>query len=273
VEYAGAHLSTETPTFSRHVECEDCHNVHESTRTAASAPIAYGSIKGAWGVSVLNAPAGAITYTERRGIVSEYELCLKCHSGWQPSAVTTDIASLIDTRNPSVHAVEAVQSNSQARAGSFVTSVVAWSNSSILYCRTCHKNSSTTQTVGPHTSRIAPILGRAYYGTTPTVQANLCYECHRYDVYYNDTADGNALTGSNFYALDINPVANRTMHHRHDQTRGIGCDACHVTHGSRTQPHLLRPDLGYVHNPVGFNPGGSCTNACHGGLTRSYRYQ
>jgi hypothetical protein len=79
------HVSTETgvPTqLTRHVECEDCHNVHEATSTVAAAPAVPGPLKGTWGVEVENAPAGSITLTERRGVLYEYELCLKCHSPW-----------------------------------------------------------------------------------------------------------------------------------------------------------------------------------------------
>lgn len=271
VEFAGNHVSTETAGFARHVECEDCHNVHEATRTAAAASIAYGSIKGTWGVSILNAPLGSITYTERRGVVSEYELCLKCHGQWGATGVGRDIASEIDTRNPSVHAIEAVQTNSIALSGSFVTSVVAWSNSSVLYCKDCHGNSVATQTVGPHSSRLSPILTQPWVGTTATVQGNLCYKCHRYETYLTGVLDADppATTRSNF-RLTAGNANTHPLHHRHGQDRGIGCEACHVTHGSRTQPHLIRNDIGFT--AVG--AGGTCVNRCHavvnGSFTRTY---
>jgi hypothetical protein len=49
---AAVHDSTEVAGFTPHVDCADCHNVHTSDQTEASAPAASGAIKGAWGISV-----------------------------------------------------------------------------------------------------------------------------------------------------------------------------------------------------------------------------
>lgn len=273
VETDGAHISTETAGFPRHVECVDCHNPHEATTTVAAAPLAYGSIAGAWGVSIQNAPVGSITYGEQHGITAEYQLCLKCHGQWSAPGSTRDIASEVDTRNPSTHGIEAAPTNSEASYGSFVAKVPAWTNSSVMYCVDCHGNSSSTQTVGPHTSQEAPLLSQPYYGTPSSDSSNLCYKCHTFALYYSGTGDGVSGTGSNFYDASL-PAAQRALHHFHVSDKGEGCGACHVTHGSRVQPHLLRDDIGYTHNAPSptDDPGGSCQNGCHAGVRQGYKH-
>jgi len=255
------HNSTETAGFSRHVECVDCHNVHEATSTVAAAPAASGAIKGTWGVSVDNSPVGVITYTEKHGVSYEYELCLKCHGSWSSSGDTRDIAQEVDTRNASVHAVEAPSTSSEVVAGSFVTKPDPWSNNSVLHCVDCHGNANDAEPVGPHASTQAPLLRAPYIGVEPVESSGLCYECHRYDVYYEGTADDGA-SSSRFWQSN----QERHLHMLHGSANGIGCAACHTSHGA-TEPHLIRDDVGYAHQAAG---GGGCTNACHGGATRSY---
>jgi predicted CXXCH cytochrome family protein len=254
------HVSTETATLVRHVECADCHNVHEATSTPtlanASAPAAYGPLLGTWGVEVENAPAGSITLTERRGVLYEYETCLKCHSAWSALGDGRDIASEIDTRNASVHAIEETSTNSQATSGSFVSATPAWSNSSILYCADCHANQDLTEPVGPHTSENAPILARPYWGVLSSATNSLCYECHKSSVYLTGVDDGasNPSSTSRFY----NTATSAKLHSLHTSTRGYGCETCHMSHGIDRE-HLIRNEVGYSH---GAN-GGSCNNACH----------
>lgn len=264
---AGAHVSTETPSFARHVECSDCHNSHAATSTPAAAPLAYGAIRGAWGVAVDNAPAGTITLTEQQGIGYEYELCLKCHSAWSPSTSSRDIASEVDTRLASVHAIEASSSASQATPSSFVTTTVSWSNDSILHCRDCHDNANAGDPRGPHYSPQAPLVVQPFVGVASSSTTQLCFRCHRSAVYLTGTADGpaNPTSTSLFYDQDIG--ARPALHSFHVQDREIGCEGCHSTHGS-TREHLIRGDVGWTHDAAN---GGSCTNFCHtGGATRTY---
>jgi hypothetical protein len=242
------------------VECVDCHNAHESTSTVAAAPAAYGRIKGTWGVSVVNAPAGSITYSEKHGIDFEYELCLKCHGSWSSSDDTRDIALEVDTRNASVHAVEATGTASEVLDDSFVATSTPWSNSSVLHCIDCHGNAESAEPKGPHASTAAPLLSAPYIGTDPSNTAGLCYTCHRYDVYYSGAAD-DGTSASRFWKTN----QERHLHMHHAANIGLTCAACHTSHGA-SLPHLIRDDIGYVHSVAG---GGSCTNACHGG-TQSY---
>jgi len=260
-----AHVSTEVATLTRHVECVDCHNVHEAanapTVTTGTPPAVIGALKGAWGVAVENGPApGTITLTESQGVDYEYEVCLKCHSQWSELEGGRDIASEIDTRNASFHAIEASSSAAQNTDGSFVTKTPAWTSASLVYCTHCHGNADPSEPAGPHTSGQAPLATSPYWGITPDLADMLCYECHKYTVYYSGTEDGIPASTSNFYD---GAATEPRLHRQHvfggSTGFGYGCDTCHVTHGTDVE-HLLRGDLGFTHNGSG---GGTCDNACH----------
>ncbi len=264
---AQSHVSTEVAGFAPHVDCSDCHNVHDSTTTTASAPAAPGALKGTWGLTVDNSPTGYITYTEKQGIERQYELCLKCHSGWTPLPGRRNIASEVDTRNPSTHAVEGSSSVSAADPASFVAHEPAWSNDSVLYCTDCHDQSDPTAARGPHSSQYSSLLKKPYFGASSNNTEVLCYDCHRYDVYFDGIAPESL---SNFYEkTQTGSVSSK--HWIHVNKLGLVCDSCHASHGSTSLEHLIRSDVGYEHNPGGAN-GGRCTNACHGGATKTYGY-
>ncbi len=262
---SASHVSTEVAGFSAHVDCSDCHNVHASTNETATAPAAGGAIKGAWGVSVDWSEPAAINYVEKQGVERQYELCMKCHSGWRPLPGRRNIASEVDTRNPSIHAVEGSTTASQATLESFVAATPAWSNASVLYCTDCHDQSDPTQARGPHSSANSSLLKKPYFGASSNNVDVLCYECHRYDVYFEGVPPENL---SNFY--EITQAGSVSSKHRvHVAELGLVCDTCHASHGSTTLPHLIRSDVGYAHDAAG----GECTNACHGGAQKIYRYQ
>jgi len=259
------HVSTEVATLTRHVECTDCHNVHEATSTPTVAtgtpPAVLGALTGAWGVEVYNGPTpGTITFTERRGVLYEYEVCLKCHSQWSELEGSRDISSEVDTRNASFHAVEASSAVAQNTEGSFVTTTPAWTSESQVYCTHCHGNADDAEPAGPHTSAEAPIVNSPYWGVTPDLADLLCYDCHKYTVYYSGTEDGIAESTSNFYD---GAATEPRLHRQHvfggSTGLGYGCEACHVTHGGQVQ-HLIRADVGFTHSGSG---GGTCDNACH----------
>ena len=247
---ADAHVSTETVPSPRHVECTDCHEVHEATSTVAAAPAASGEITGTTGVGVQNLGPGSVNLTYKTRIDNQYELCFKCHSGWAaPLQGRADTAVEFDTLNASFHAVEG-SANTSANAGSFVT---GWGNSSVMYCTDCHADSDAVAPSGPHSSPDAPILGRPYLGDSPADGNGLCYKCHRYDVYFDGTADS-GTSRSLFTTL-----SGSKLHATHASTWGLGCEACHVSHGSVTNRHLLDSAVGYSHTANG----GTCVDACH----------
>ncbi len=270
-----SHNSTEVPSFTaRHVECSDCHNVHEATSTvpAQGAPLRYGEIKGSWGVSVLNGPgAGVISYTEKRGVSYEYEMCFKCHSGWwsdDDGGVITDygvdIAALVDTRNPSFHAIETSTTPSTAVSGTFET---GYSNSTVLYCTSCHGNGDPTEPQGPHSSTYAPLQRFPFYGVGPDAAGYICYQCHKVDVYRTGTLDDvlNSTTYSNFYDTTMLTTSGSEgrLHKLHVADKGFSCGTCHQNHGSRLDAYLLREGLDWVDAPNG----GACYTPCHSGST------
>jgi Doubled CXXCH motif (Paired_CXXCH_1) len=266
---SASHVSTEVAGFTPHVDCSDCHNVHDSNATTTTAPAAGGAIKGTWGVTVENAPATFITYTEKQGVERQYELCMKCHSGWAPVPGRRNIASEMDTRNPSFHAVEGPTGVSIATPGSFVPATPAWSNDSVLYCTDCHDQSDATAAKGPHSSDYSSLLKKPYFGASSNNPDVLCYACHKATVYYDGSEDGVAASTSHFYEVTQagqGDVAKK--HSLHVLQLGLVCDTCHASHGSTTLPHLIRSDVGYTAS----ENGGTCTNTCHGGASKTYGY-
>ncbi len=88
---------------TRHVECTDCHNPHVaqsgtmSRRSGENAtgrdvtvgPVAVGGVnKGVWGVSI-DITTGAVTGVKQEATYI-YELCLKCHSTFADSTLTSN---------------------------------------------------------------------------------------------------------------------------------------------------------------------------------------
>jgi hypothetical protein len=253
-----SHDSTETEPFARHVECTDCHNVHQGNSATAAAPAAYGAILGAPGVSATNVSASRVDLAYVNSIRYEYELCFKCHSAWAtPLQGRRDLAAEFNTWNPSVHAVEETGTRSEANAGSFVA---PWGNDTVLYCKDCHSTSAITGPRGPHTSPDAPILSQPYLGTSPADIEALCYKCHKYPVYFDGSQDemGSASLFTN--------GSGQKLHSLHTSTWGLACEACHVSHGSTTERHLISDGAGYTHTATG----GSCVNGCHPGAGATY---
>lgn len=259
-----AHNSTETASFARHVECGDCHNVHEATSTVPplGAPLVRGEMKGSWGVSVTNNATDSITYSSPARVDYEYETCFKCHSGYSATPFTPgDIASLVNTRNPSFHAIETSTTNSMATSGSFVSATPAWSNSSVMHCTTCHGNSDGTEPSGPHASEAAPLQRYPFWGTATDDADYLCYECHKQSVYRTGVDDDyTGATYSNFYDSTLTEPK---LHKLHVDDKGFSCGTCHQNHGSPLDPHLMRAGLDWVHSATG----GACFTPCHGGST------
>ncbi len=262
------HVSTETAPFDLHVECTDCHNVHEATSTptpaVASAPDVYGRLKGAWGVETEYVSASTIAYTQREGVLYEYEVCFKCHSGWtRAPGGADDIAAQFSTHNTSFHLIKTGSTPASNTAGSFVPATPAWTTSSVLHCVDCHGNSDATQPAGPHTSRAAPLLSRPMWGVTPAETEGLCYRCHKYEVYFTGTEDLVPASTSNFY----DPVlVEPKLHKLHVKDAGLSCQSCHFPHGVTDHEHMIRPDLDWTHSAGG----GACSTACHLGGTHVY---
>ncbi|MDO8964509.1 MAG: cytochrome c3 family protein [Coriobacteriia bacterium] len=261
-EVAVTHVSTETAPFARHVTCADCHDAHEATTSPAAAPAVQGALRGAWGVT---GPSGAPARS-----ATTYGVCYKCHSSFVALGGRRDVAAEFDPANASVHAVQSASTAATANPDSFVS---GWSNTSVLYCSNCHGNDGRSggQARGGHTSKSAPILAVPYLGVRSDDSGALCYSCHRFAV-YGDSAD---TTGTSHFSDAA--YAPRSLHFRHSGAPasgglGFGCGSCHVTHGSATETHLMRSDVGFVATTTAPPAnGGSCANDCHtGGASHSY---
>ncbi len=251
---AAAHNSTETPSFVRHVECVDCHDPHEATSTVGIAPLVYGRLKGVFGVTITNTGSGtSITYGDAQPVVREYEVCLKCHSGYSDLEGGRNIASEVNAQNASVHAVEGAFA-SDANASTFET---GWDATSVVYCVDCHDSADNRVGAvrGSHVSTAAPILARPYLGALPGDANLLCYKCHKRTVYFTGGADTG--TESLFYDGALTKPA---LHSLHVSDHGFGCATCHVSHGSPTEDRIMRADVGYTLNA---GTGGTCDNTCH----------
>jgi hypothetical protein len=218
------HDPLENPsTMSRHVACPDCHNAHAATSKPAVPPAVPGALQGVTGVN-----AGGAIVTEA---TFEFQVCGKCHGLREPATPgitrvepTRIVSNKIDPSNQSFHPIVTTGRHSTIRG-----LVSPYTASSIISCTDCHNNSDWTTATGtapkgPHASRYAPILERNYQTAdlTPESISNyeICYKCH-------DRSTLLANAGSAF------------PHERHVVRQQAPCAACHDSHGSRQNAHLI----------------------------------
>ena len=244
---SGAHVSTETAGFPRHVECVDCHNVHAATgEPADSPPHVYGAIRGTRGLDPYGAELAPVEQ-----VAYEYQLCLKCHATPAWGGSRRDIAAELDPSNEGFHPVVAASGVARNNPDSFVG---GWGPGSKTYCTDCHGNAGSGP-AGPHVSPQAPLLSRPFAAARPAETGLLCYRCHRQTVYHDGSDDSPTPdAGSLFYDAETGTV----LHAEHTRDHGLGCGACHVSHGG--DAHLVRDGIGWAHHPAN---GGACVNACH----------
>ena len=268
----GSHSDTETAQdlgeLNRHIDCNDCHNVHKDSgqKREAFTNLVSGSIKGVGGVEILNTGPGAIpSYIEVNPAAREYQICLKCHSSYiQPYSVgTVDLAIDFNPANPSYHPVMARGRNRGLKSSSFVN---GWNQKATMYCSDCHSGATgSDNTSGPHGSKYRPLLVAPYgqQAQEPERQNELCYQCHNQKVYEQGKG------GSRF--------GRRGGHSDHVQEEQLGCADCHITHGSSFTEHLIK-----ITNPLETSgtiifshdkSGGSCVSTCHTRPEDDYRYK
>lgn len=198
---------------NRHSECSDCHDPHRadtapSTETA-NGWTASGRLGGVSGVSVTNGAAGAApAYTFLTGPVTlEYQLCLKCHSGFTqlpsnsgvtPSKYALDKGVEFNPANASYHPVEAPGRNTTQKMADNLAGASPYKRwnltvGSTVRCTNCHADGTTAAAppaagtaLAPHSSSYRGILlqnyrdrilkssGEAY----AAADFALCYMCH-----------------------------------------------------------------------------------------------
>jgi hypothetical protein len=258
-EAAVTHVSTETASVGRHVTCSDCHDSHQAVASLTSAPAVQGLLKGARGVAV-SYSGGLPSFGSPGASATSNGVCFRCHSSYTALGGRPDTAVQFDPANASLHSVSQA-STSDVPAATFV-GASGWTSASVLYCTDCHGDDGRTgtQARGLHESDSAPILGAPYLGADPADPDALCFRCHSYGVYATGTADGPGM--SFFQTAETTPKLLHSTHLAGTGGHGLSCESCHVSHGSVTQPHLLRDDIGFTSTGP---HSGSCTNGCHAG--------
>ncbi|MDO8848069.1 MAG: cytochrome c3 family protein [Coriobacteriia bacterium] len=204
--------STDEVTSNRlstaeHVECADCHNPHaaddvnHTPRVSGNNIAATSPIYGVWGVQP---PASAnwaeptVTgYTIQPVAAKEYQVCLKCHSGfnssysaatrtfsWGSATGWTNQAFEFNTANQSYHPVMGVARYPLPASTLLAPWNVAPGNQT-MYCTDCHMDDAATPLAqGPHGSANAWILRGTWNPTVDTITSTsgsttfLCRKCH-----------------------------------------------------------------------------------------------
>ncbi|MGK2855879.1 MAG: cytochrome c3 family protein [Thermoanaerobaculia bacterium] len=254
----------------RHAECGDCHNPHvaRSNFVSLTPPEASERLHGVSRIGVTNGAAGTLPIYQWKGADDlidpfEFEVCFKCHSSWTTLPPgKPDLALLTNPNNPSYHPIQGRGRNANIDALAFET---GWAWDSLTWCSDCH-GSDDPQVAGPHGSTNRFILRRPspFTSTTQLMSpGDLCFSCHRYEVYGDPLASPPTQRASRF-----NSPGERG-HAYHVGQQGVPCYACHTTHGSTSLPALIATGrtpgvLSYAQNAGG----GTCAPTCH--VSRSY---
>lgn len=265
--YAGKHkasASDETRAYlsaNKHVECADCHGVHDAAKgthikgTNVASPALYGAPGVAWSA----APASEWTTVALNPVTvgstyAEFNICLRCHSGYNTALATwddastdtwTDVALEFNTKNDSYHpvfgalpATDLGSNNGSSRLPNDNRLGGQWTagRGATMYCSDCHGDSvASAPAQGPHGSAVDHLLkgpnttwpgtnGQYYLGGD--LSDLFCLNCHPN---LNDTAQTNGVHSRGS--------------HRGSFTNG-GCTRCHLKlpHGGKISRLLVDAD-------------------------------
>lgn len=302
IEYYGRHsllelfdatlaAQAQSTTETRHAECEDCHNSHYAKQTIyREPPYAPDSLLGAPGVRVYYPdettvpvyvwePYGSVTY--------EYEVCLRCHSGFAKAWAGDDLARLFSPYNTSYHPVISVGKN---QTSAINNSLIGLTSNSQILCSDCHFAGDSSYPKGPHGS-IYPFILSANYrfelkpqSTTDDYDSDdfeLCFKCHSEEPFKDASGAARADTNFRFHGFHLRALYNNPAGNTVDGgilTPGAGkgnaiCRECHYNqHGSKN-PRLVKfsPNVlptgrrtQPVFVPKAENQNGYCLLRCHG---------
>jgi len=171
---------------NRHVECEDCHEPHQSARGSHTegGNWAGGVLQSTWGIAVTNGTAGTLPrYTVVESVTYEYQVCFKCHSAWSSVGKGTDVSRELNPNNFGYHPVEGPGRNQPGKANpSFAgTFRRPWGPESLVQCSDCHGSSNPSDGAGVHGSDQRWLLRRNETGAGS--ESVFCFNCHRREVY------------------------------------------------------------------------------------------
>ena len=238
----GLHRPDESQTYinaNKHVECEDCHNVHAAGATNHTVGGISGNVigtssplYGVWGQNPTY-PAGPFSapssYAVMQTATREYQICFKCHSGantnvttWGGTGATswTNVAMEFNPNNTSYHPVVAQTTNVSATYAPWM--LAPWTNvaNQTMMCTDCHSDSSAAAS-GPHGSTI-PHLLKGYW---PLNSSNTPYTLA-------GSKTGLLCAGCHVVGTVVGPAAHRNANHE-----TTPCYGCHIVvpHGGALQ--------------------------------------
>ncbi len=224
------HVSGQTDEFAgvlnRHAQCGDCHNPHSASSAAPSQTTSGWTASGS--LANISGATATTPQTWKNPIAYEYELCLKCHSGYtqllsytKESYKKTDKRTELDPANASYHPVEAPGKNTTTAMANSLAGGKLWQftttgATSTVRCANCHGNyrlvgspptpnaPASSARLAPHASQyrgllIANYRDRLLKTSTEAYATNdfaLCYLCHK-EAPFQDTS-GSTRTDTNF---------------------------------------------------------------------------
>lgn len=256
----GAFSSATRFRAGEHVECADCHSPHAAGKVAVSGrpgntasvnppsnAIDPGTspLSGVWGVGIASTAGWSEpTYVFKESADAEYQICLKCHSGFNSSYTPdtainrssgtfswsaaqdsgprwTNVALEFNPANDSYHPVFAKPK--RAITQQMLAPWNANKGNQTMYCSDCHMDSAASPVaMGPHGSAISRVLRGSWdpYSNPPTITLGnmpadfLCAKCH-------------VLPGTN-------------VTHARSNHQNYSCGSCHIAipHGGAA-PRLL----------------------------------
>lgn len=265
--------------LNRHSQCSDCHNPHNLSATpdTYAADTATWTVSGSYGavtgVSVTNGAAGTTpTYALLDGsvtpVTAEYQVCLKCHSGFtalpandpaKPSRDFTDVGRAFNPANLSFHPVEAAGKNQTTKmadslAGTSQYKIWDLLPTDTIRCVMCHTSDQTASTTAAaanlpaHASANRGILIRPYEDRVLTSRLApyspggfaLCLACHAETPFMNPSGPGaSTATNFDFHGLHVAGIRGKGGGGTDIDTPGAGqgnalCAECHFRTHSTT---------------------------------------
>ncbi|MBA4370850.1 MAG: hypothetical protein C0418_04650, partial [Coriobacteriaceae bacterium] len=277
--YAGLHRPSSEDetrgyiTRNKHIECADCHDVHEAqaSRHSTGTNLVSGALRGVSGARVTTSasnwtsPTAATGYSLIQTATYEYQICFKCHSGFNQSTVPSGSATLItwggsgaaawtdqglefSTSNQSYHPVLAALpvtdpgangsnrlAQSEMRAV-FTTGGVqygGWTIGKTMYCSDCHAQSGAGS-FGPHGSGVKWMLrgpNQAWPYLTAAANGTNATTGWR-DLSNEDT---NINTGNGLFCNNCHTILAAPHNTGNHTSPAIACVGCHirVPHGGK----------------------------------------